>query len=101
MRVLTENLDEIQKLDILTMAIATDVIEKIPIGVSKLFLNDINKLFCFTAVGNPFNNNKIIHIWEYNGQTYLKSFIKVTVSILIFINIINQKVLNLAIKMKI
>jgi len=68
---------EIQNLDILTIAIAKDVVEKIPVGASRLFLNDINILFCFTAVDNPFKNNKIIHIWKHDGQDYFKSFIRV------------------------
>ena len=69
--------DEILNLDILTLAMATDIVEKTPIGVSGLFLNDINALFCFTAVGNINNNNNIIHTWEHDGQVYFKSFIGV------------------------
>ena len=66
-----------QNLDILTIAIAKEIVEKTPIGVSRLFFNDINTLFCFTAVDNPFKNNKIIHKWKYNGQDYLKILIRV------------------------
>ncbi len=66
---------ETQNLDISTIAIATDIIDKTPVGVSRLFLNDINTLFCFTAVDNPFKNNKIIHTWKYEGQTYFTNFI--------------------------
>ena len=66
---------EIQNLDISSIAIATDIVEKTPVGVSRLFLNDINTLFCFTAVDNPFKNNKIIHTWKYEGQTYFTNFI--------------------------
>ena len=68
---------EIQNLDILKIAIAKDVVEKIPVSASRLFLNDINILFCFTAVDNPFKNNKIIHTWKHDGQDYFKSFIRV------------------------
>jgi hypothetical protein len=68
---------EIQNLDISTIAISTDIVEKTPVGVSRLFLNDIDTLFCFTAVDNPFKNNKIIHTWKYIEQTYLKNFITV------------------------
>lgn len=73
----TKVINKIQNLDILTIAIATNIVEKTPIGVSRLFLNDIDTLFCFTAVDNPFKNNKTIHIWKYNGQDYLKYFIRV------------------------
>ncbi len=69
--------NEIQNLDIPTIAIAIDIIDKTPVGVSRLFLNNINKLFCFTAVYNPYKNNKIIHNWKYNGQDYSKITIEV------------------------
>ncbi len=69
--------DSTKYLSLKTIAIATDIIEKDPTGVSRLFFNNIDTLYCFTAVDNPFSNNKIIHTWEYNGQDYLKSFIKV------------------------
>lgn len=70
-------LDTLQYLNILEIAIATDIVEKTPVGTSRLFLNDIKTLFCFTAVANPFKNNKIIHTWKHNGQDYFKSFIRV------------------------
>ena len=73
----TTSLSKIQNLDILTIAIANEIVEKTPIGVSRLFFNDINTLFCFTAVDNPFKNNKIIYKWKYNGQDYLKILIRV------------------------
>ena len=73
----SDTIDEMQNIDILTIAIAKNIVEKTPIGVSRLFLNDIDTLFCFTAVDNSFKNNKTIHIWKYNGQEYLKYLIKV------------------------
>ena len=68
--------DETQNLKILTLLIATDVVEKIPLGISRLFLNDIGKLYCYTAVDNNETNNKIIHNWKHNEQDYFKSVIK-------------------------
>ena len=79
----SEIIDEIQNLDVLTLAIATDVVEKKPIGVSRLFLNDINALYCFTVVDNKLKNNKIIHNWkryeeDYTyEQDYFKSIIRI------------------------
>jgi len=77
--ILNENniIDEIQKLDLLSLAIATDIVEKTPMGVSRLFLNDIDALYCFTAVDNTIKNNKIIHNWKYNEQDFFKKFIVV------------------------
>ncbi len=68
---------KVQNLETLTIAIATDIIDRTPIGVSRLFLNEIDKLFCFTAVDNPSINNKIIHTWKFDGQDYFKNSIKV------------------------
>ena len=70
-------IDEIQKLDILSLAIATDIVQRTPMGVSRLFLNDINALYCFTTVDNTIKNNKIIHNWKYNEQDFYKNFIVV------------------------
>ena len=69
--------DKIQILDILTLTIATDIVEKVPTGISNLFLNDISTLYCFTAVNNTKNDNKIVHTWRHNQQDYAKSFIGV------------------------
>lgn len=72
-----EVINTIQNLNISTIAIATDIVEKTPMGTSRLFLNDIKTLYCFTAVDNSVKNNKIIHTWKHNGQDYFKSFIRV------------------------
>lgn len=69
--------DSTKYLSLKSISIATDIIEKDPIGISRLFLNNIDTLYCFTAIDNPFSKNKIIHTWEYNGQDFLKSFIRV------------------------
>jgi hypothetical protein len=68
---------EMQNLDIVTIAIATNIVERTPIGVSRLFLNDINTLYCFTAVNNSSKNNNIIHIWKYGGKDYFENIIEV------------------------
>jgi hypothetical protein len=70
-------IDEIQKLDLLSLAIATDIVERTPKGVSRLFLNDIDALYCFTAVDNTIKNNKIIHNWKYNEQDFYENIIVV------------------------
>lgn len=72
-----EVINTIQNLNISTIAIATDIVEKTPMGTSRLFLNDIKTLYCFTAVDNSVKNNKIIHTWKHNGQDYLKNTIRV------------------------
>jgi len=69
--------DSINIFSLKTIVIATDIIEKDPIGVSRLFLNNINTLYCFTALENSSINNIIVHTWEFKNQDYLKSFINV------------------------
>ncbi len=75
--------DKIQNLEISTISIAKDIINKTPVGVSRLFLNDINALYCFTVIDNALKNNIIIHNWkryeeDYTyEQDYFKSIIKI------------------------
>jgi len=69
--------DEMQNLKILTLSIANDIVEKTPIGISRLFLNDIGILYCYTAVDNTEKNNMIIHNWRHKEQDYFKSIIRV------------------------
>jgi hypothetical protein len=71
---------EMQNLDIVTIAIATDIIERTPVGVNRLFLDDINTLFCFTAVNNSSKNNNIIHTWKYGGKDYFNNIIEVGIA---------------------
>jgi len=53
------------------LAMATNILNKEPIGVSRLFLSDISELFCFTVVENKNTNNKIIHNWKRYQEDYL------------------------------
>jgi len=53
-----------------TIEIATNVIEREPLGSARLFLNDIEKLFCYTSVNNPFDSNVIVHHWYSNNIEY-------------------------------
>ncbi|NHZ84417.1 MAG: DUF2914 domain-containing protein [Planctomycetia bacterium] len=75
--------DKIQNLGISTIAIAKDIVDKTPVGVSRLFLNDIDTLYCFTVVDNTSKNNVIIHNWkryekDYTyEQDFFRSIIKV------------------------
>lgn len=67
----------VKTLSVKTIAIATEIFEKNPVGSGTLFLNDINVLFCHTSIENNTINNKIIHTWEFEGQDYLKSFLNI------------------------
>jgi len=69
--------EPIKSRNLKAIAVSRNIVDKNPVDVSRLFLNNIDALYCFTAVDNPFNNNKIIHTWEYNGQNYLKSYISI------------------------
>jgi len=69
--------DIIKSVKVNTIAIAKSIQGKEPIDSGTLFLSDLNELFCHTGIDNPFNNNRIIHTWQYNGNDYLKSFLTV------------------------
>ena len=60
-----------KKFNIQLLAMATNILNKEPTGVSRLFLNDISELFCFTIVENSSINNKIIHNWKRYQEDYL------------------------------
>lgn len=74
-----ENIEEkfIQKLKINSVLITTDIIDKEPVDSAKLFLNDIEYLYCYTTVFNPYNENKIIHNWQYEGEDYFNNTINI------------------------
>ena len=66
-----------QNLSVANMAISRGVVDMNPIDASQLFINDVNTLFCFTAINNPYRYNKVIHTWKYKGQNQLQTIIKV------------------------
>ena len=69
-----------KNINIQLLAMATNILNKEPIGVSRLFLSDINALYCFTVVENTMKDNMIIHNWKYNEQEYFKSTINIGTS---------------------
>lgn len=69
--------DNVQNINILSISMAKEIDDKMPVGVSRIFLNDIETIFCFTAVDNTIKDNKIVHTWKRNKQDYLKSFITI------------------------
>ena len=70
-------LDNVKDINVLSISMAKEIVNKMPVGESGIFLNDITTLFCFTAVDNAIQDNKIVHTWKHNKQDYLKSFITV------------------------
>jgi len=58
------------KMTVNTIEIATNVIDREPIGTARLFLNDIDRLYCYTSVNNPFESNVIVHHWYSNNIEY-------------------------------
>lgn len=60
-----------------TIIVAMEIIDREPVGSSKLFLDDIDQLFCYTSVHNLVDNNKIIHKWKFNGNEYFSNVIDI------------------------
>ena len=67
-----ENIFNVEKI-----VISSQIIDKNPIDENILYFNDINSLYCYTAVANSNKYNKIVHVWKYENNDYLKSYIKV------------------------
>lgn len=57
--------------------IAKDVVDREPIDAANLFLNDIEYLYCYTSVNNPFEKNIIVHHWYSNNIEYFNYPIEV------------------------
>lgn len=50
------------------IAIATDIVNREPLGVSEIFSANINKLYCFTEVRTDKFPTKVVHIWLYDNN---------------------------------
>ncbi|MBZ4672406.1 DUF2914 domain-containing protein [Deferribacterales bacterium Es71-Z0220] len=50
------------------MAIATDIVDREPVGVSETFSANIGKLYCFTEVQTDKFPTKVVHIWLYDNN---------------------------------
>ncbi len=70
-------IDNVKDINILSISMTKEIVNKMPIEVGSIFLNDIVALYCFTAVDNAIKDNKIIHTWKHDNQDYLKSFITI------------------------
>ena len=52
-------------------------IDREPVDSAHLFLSDIEHLYCYTSVNNPFDNNIIVHHWYSNNIEYFNYPIEV------------------------
>jgi hypothetical protein len=79
----TSSINDNNNIHIQLLAMATNILNKEPTGVSRLFLNDISELFCFTVVENKNTDSKIIHNWKRYQEDYLyvQDFFKSTINI--------------------
>lgn len=68
--ILEESVDELEAEMVLRrIVVCKEVLnERIPLGVDKIFPNDIGALFCFTAIENLVADDSITHTWYYNGR---------------------------------
>ncbi|MCH8010570.1 MAG: DUF2914 domain-containing protein [Candidatus Marinimicrobia bacterium] len=68
--VLEEHVDELESEMILRRIVVCKEVsnERIPLGVDKIFPNDIGALFCFTAIENLVTDDSVTHTWYYNGR---------------------------------
>jgi len=62
----------------ITIKIAKDVQDRMPIEVDSVFDVSVNKLFCWSAVAGVSDTIRIYHIWNYQGKQEARVPIKVT-----------------------
>ena len=68
--VFEEHVDELEAEMVLRRIVVCKEVsnERIPVGVDKIFHNDIGALFCFTAIENLVADDSVTHTWYYNGR---------------------------------
>ena len=75
--VIVEDAPDMLSMSINFIEIAKDVIDREPVDVARLFLDDIDQLYCYTSVNNPFDSNIVVHHWYSNNIEYFNYPIEV------------------------
>ncbi|MBZ4643156.1 MAG: hypothetical protein PWQ25_1153 [Deferribacteres bacterium] len=50
------------------IAIATDIVDREPAGVSETFSANVGKIYCFTEIVTDKYPTKVVHIWLYDNN---------------------------------
>jgi len=51
-----------------------------PIRIRDAFLDTTSKIYCFAGIKNPDKSENISHYWEYEGESYAKVYMNISVS---------------------
>jgi|TARA_B100001996_G_scaffold70791_2_gene51938 hypothetical protein len=51
-----------------------------PIRIRDTFLDTTSKIYCFAGIKNPDKSENISHYWEYEGESYAKVYMNISVS---------------------
>ncbi|MFQ6673684.1 MAG: DUF2914 domain-containing protein, partial [Fidelibacterota bacterium] len=55
-------------LKISTIVVSRDVVDRVPVEAGSQFGEDVERLYCFTAVSNPGAPTTITHVWSREGE---------------------------------
>lgn len=55
-------------LEVNRMVICREVQNRVPLGIDSLFSSDVVRVYCFTALRNLQGEQRVRHIWTYQGQ---------------------------------
>lgn len=59
---------EAPEISIVDLEVCTSVDNRIPVGVDTSFMNDVERLYCFTKISSNQDEGTIIHVWKYNDK---------------------------------
>lgn len=60
--------------------ICTSVKDHMPVDANTTFSADVGRLYCFTRIINSAGNNKITHVWYFNGKEMARVELSVAAS---------------------
>jgi len=71
---------ESDALQVVEIAIGTDIVSRRPTGVSKRFTNAPERLVCYTVVRNLKEPTSVTHVWRHGGKVLARVAVEVGVS---------------------
>lgn len=63
--------------EVTRLAVATDIVEREPVGVNNIFKNSLDKLYCFTEITTDRVPAGVVHVWLYEGEKMAEIPLKV------------------------
>jgi hypothetical protein len=56
------------EMEVIRIAVATDIAEREPVGVNNIFKSSLDKLYCFTEITTDRAPTGVVHVWLHEGK---------------------------------